>query len=212
MTDQSENQAIFLLPNKMGRILLLSYEEVIGQAAMIAVEKMAGLHDWIGVLPPKNMAREFRFNELSAIHDALEKMYGPRAGRGIAVKAGRVGFNNFLREFGPILGISNFSYRILPHKKKIEKGIRTLTDILNRYTNQNVEFRIDSEHYTWELHRCPLCWNRKTDSPCCYLVIGLFQEFLFWVSGGKHFIVEETECIASNGSSCKFQIATHPLE
>jgi predicted hydrocarbon binding protein len=212
MTNQSENQAIFLLPNKIGRILLLSYEEVIGQAAMIAVEKMAGLHDLVGALPPNNMAREFHFNDLSAIHEALEKMYGPRAGRGIAVKAGRVGFNNGLKEFGPVLGISNLAYRLLPHKKKIVKGLQTLTDILNRYTNHNVGFYIDSDHYIWELHHCPLCWNRKTDSPCCYLAIGVFQEFLFWVSGGKHFIVEETECIASNGNCCKFQIALEPLE
>ncbi|OGO18739.1 MAG: hypothetical protein A2Z14_09630 [Chloroflexi bacterium RBG_16_48_8] len=212
MTDQSENQAIFHIPNKIGRILLLSYEEVIGQAAIIAVKKMAGLYHWVGVLPPNNMAREFRFNDLSSIHDTLEKMYGPHAGRGIAIKAGRVSFKYALREFGPVLGISNLTYRLLPLSKKIEKGLRTLTDILNRYTNQNVSFRTDSEHYYWELHRCPLCWNRKTDSPCCYLAVGLFQEFLFWVSGGKHFIVEETACIATGGDSCTFQIARRPLE
>ena len=32
MTEQSNHEPIFYIPNKIGRILLLSYEEVIGQA------------------------------------------------------------------------------------------------------------------------------------------------------------------------------------
>lgn len=212
MTDLIENQQIFYIPNKIGRILILSYEEVIGQAAVIAVEKMAGLHHMVGILPPNNMTHEFCFNDLSIIHETLEKMYGPRAGRGIAVKTGQVGFKYSLREFGSILGISNLSYRLLPLSKKIEKGMQTFTNIFNRYTNQNVSFRIEPDLYIWELKHCPICWNRKTETPCCHLAVGLFQEFLFWVSGGKHFLVEEKSCIAVGDTSCVFHIARHPLE
>jgi predicted hydrocarbon binding protein len=212
MTDPTDNQDIFYIPNKIGRILLLSYEEVIGQAAVIAVVKMAGLHQMVGNLPPNNMARRFRLNDISTIHETLERMYGPRAGRGIALKAGQVGFKYSLRDFGPILGISSLTYRLLPLSKKIEKGIQTFTNIFNRYTNQNVNFRIEPETYIWELMHCPICWNRKTDAPCCHLVVGLFQEFLFWVSGGKHFIVEEKSCIAIGDNSCTFHIARRPLE
>ncbi len=210
--DPLDNQSTFYLPNKIGRILLLSYEEIIGQAAVIAVEKMAGLHHMVGNLPPNNMSHEFRFNDLSAIGETLEKMYGPHAGRGIAVKAGQVGFKYGLQEFGPILGISNLSYRLLPLSKKIQKGMQTFTNLFNRYTNQNVEFRSEPESYIWEIKYCPLCWNRNTDSPCCHLAVGLFQEFLFWVSGGRHFLVEEKTCIANGGSICAFHIARHPLE
>jgi len=212
MIDQSETKPVFFIPNKIGRILLLSYEEVIGQAAVIAVEKMANMQHKIGTLPANNMTREFRFNDLSSFHEALEKMYGPRAGRGIATKAGQVGFVYGLREFGPLLGISSLTYRLLPLSKKIEKGIQTLTDIFNRYTHESVIFRKEDDFYLWELHHCPLCWNRKTDSPCCHLVLGLFQEFLFWVSGGKHFIVKEIKCIATGDKSCTFQINRLPLE
>jgi predicted hydrocarbon binding protein len=210
--DPPDNQFIFYIPNKIGRILLLSYEEIVGQAAVIAVEKMAGLHHIVGNLPPNNMSHGFRFNDLSAIHETLEKMYGPHAGRGIAVKAGQVGFKYSLQEFGPILGITSLSYRLLPLSKKIQKGMQTFTNIFNRYTNQNVDFRIEPESYVWELKHCPICWNRKTDTPCCHLAVGLFQEFLFWVSGGRYFLVEEVTCIATGGSSCTFHITRHPLE
>jgi predicted hydrocarbon binding protein len=212
MTDHPDTQPVFYIPNKMGRILLLSYEEVIGQAAVIAVEKMANMQHKIGTLPANNMAREFCFNDFSSFQEALEKMYGPRAGMGIASKAGQVGFVYGLREFGPFLGISSLTYRLLPLSKKIEKGIQTLTDLLNRYAHGNVAFRKEPNFYLWEIQHCPLCWNRETDSPCCHLAIGLFQEFLFWVSGGKHFIVKETSCIATGDTSCTFQISRQPLE
>ncbi len=212
MMNRLDNQDIFYIPNKIGRILLLSYEEIVGQAAVIAVEKMAGLHHMVGNPPPNNMSHGFCLNDLSTIHETLEKIYGPRAGRGIAHKAGQVGFKYSLCEFGPFLGISNLTYRLLPLSKKIEKGMQTFTNIFNRYMNQNVSFRIGPESYVWELKHCPICWNRKTDTPCCHLAVGLFQEFLFWVSGGKHFLVEEKNCIAIGDESCRFHIARHPLE
>ena len=212
MTDQSNHESIFYIPNKIGRILLLSYEEVIGQAAAIAVQKMAGLHHLIGMLPPNNMVREFRINDLSIIHETLEKMYGPHAGRGIAMKTGQVSFNYGLREFGPFLGISTLTYRLLPLAKKIERGIQTFTDIFNRYTSQNVSFHIHPENYLWEIYHCPLCWNREAETPCCHLAVGVFQEFLFWVSGGKYYLVEEIACIATGDTSCTFQMARQPLE
>jgi predicted hydrocarbon binding protein len=212
MKNSMDHQAIFHIPNKIGRILLLSYEEVIGQAAVIAVMRMAGLHQMVGNLPPNNMTHGFCFNDISTINETLERMYGPRAGRGIALKAGQVGFKYSLREFGPILGISSLAYRLLPLSKKIEKGMQTFTDIFNRYTDQNVTFHIEPEAYIWDLTQCPICWGRKTDTPCCHLAVGLFQEFLFWVSGGKHFIVEEKSCIATGDDSCTFHIARNPLE
>jgi predicted hydrocarbon binding protein len=212
MKDEPDNNHAFYLPNKIGRILLLSYEEVIGQAAVIAVQRMAGVHHLIGTLPPNNLHREVKFNDLSPIHETLERIYGPRAGRGIAMKTGQVSFKYALREFGLSLGASSLAYRLLPQSKKIEKGIQTITDLFNRYSKQSVDFRKEPDSFIWEIEHCPLCWERKTESPCCHLAIGLFQEFLFWVSGGKHFKVEEINCIATGDTHCTFHIARTPLD
>jgi predicted hydrocarbon binding protein len=212
MTDKAHNAQFFYLPNKIGRIFLLSYEEVIGQAAFIAVLKMAGMQHMIGTIPVNNLKREFRFNDLASIHETLEKIYGPHAGRGLAIKSGQVSFKYGLQELGSPLGITSLTYRLLPLSKKIEHGIRTLTKILNRYTGDNVQLRDDPDHYFIDITHCPLCWQRTTETPCCHFMIGLFQEFLFWVSGGKNFRVEETTCIATGQSSCTFKIARHPLD
>jgi predicted hydrocarbon binding protein len=212
MKDDLQTSPMIYLPNKIGRILLLSYEEVIGHPAVIAVQKMAGVDQYIGNPPPNNLQREFRFNDLAPIHATLEKMYGPRAGRGIAMKAGQVSFKYALHEFGPSLGVSRLAYRLLPATKKIEKGLQTLADLFNRYSNQRVILRKDQDSLIWEIEHCPLCWERETDAPCCHLAIGLIQEFLFWVSGGKHFLVEETQCIATGDIHCTFHIPRKPLD
>ncbi|MGQ0600109.1 MAG: V4R domain-containing protein [Anaerolineales bacterium] len=51
-----------------------------------------------------------------------------------------------------------------------------------------------------------MCWGRKTDSPCCHLAVGILQESLYWVSGGKHFDVIETTCTAMGDETCTFVI------
>jgi predicted hydrocarbon binding protein len=43
-------------------------------------------------------------------------------------------------------------------------------------------------------------------------MVGTFQEALFWLSGGKYFIVEEILCIAKGDSTCTFRIDKSPLE
>jgi predicted hydrocarbon binding protein len=212
MTDNAPDTQTFYLPNKIGRIFLLSYEEVIGQAAFIAVQKMAGLHYKIGTAFPNNLNREFCFNDLASINETLEKMYGPRAGRGLAIKSGQVSFKYGLQELGSPLGITNLTYRLLPLPRKIEHGLQTLIKIFNRYTNENVHLREDRESYFVEITHCPLCWQRTTETPCCHFAVGLFQEFLFWVSGGRNFLVKEIACIATGQPSCTFQIARHPLD
>ena len=52
---------------------------------------MAGLPQLIEGFPPDNLNREFDFAYTSAIYQALEEIYGPRGGRGLAMRAGRTG-------------------------------------------------------------------------------------------------------------------------
>ena len=64
----------------------------------------------------------------------------------------------------------------------------------------------DETGINWFIERCPVCWQRKTDHPSCNLAVGILQEALYWISGGKHFNVEETECIAQGAPACKIVI------
>jgi predicted hydrocarbon binding protein len=63
----------------------------------------------------------------------------------------------------------------------------------------------------WHIERCPLCWGRTTDEPVCHLAVGLLQESLYWLSGGKLFNVEETACIAKGDAACTIVIDPVPF-
>jgi len=183
-------------PNKMVRIILLAMEEVMGRNGVNAVLNLAKLRHLVNNFPPNNFDRQINFDDLGALMHALDEMYGPRGGRGLALRAGRACFKYGLKEFGPVLGIADLAFRLLPLHMKMKVGANVFAETFNKFTDQVVELGETEDQYMWQITRCPICWERKTEAPCCYLAVGILQEALYWVSGGKNFEVQETACIA----------------
>jgi predicted hydrocarbon binding protein len=200
------------LPNKFGRLLLLAVEEILGRNAVMATLRMAGLPSLMTAYPPNNLDFGFPFRSAGAIHQALEDLYGPRGGRGVALRAGRALFKHGLRELGSSLGVSDLSFRLLPLNMKLKAGAESFLEIFKRYTHQVIVYEEEPESFLWHVEACPLCWGRKTDSPCCHLGVGLVQESLYWLSGGKNFVIEELSCFARGDSRCTFAVARKPLD
>ena len=75
-------------PNKFGLITIKSLEEVMGKNGLNAILNLAGLNHYIDNYPADNLDKGFDFSELSSLGLALEDMYGPRGGRGLALRAG----------------------------------------------------------------------------------------------------------------------------
>ena len=65
-------------PNKMGRMMLLSLEDVMGKNGVNAVLNLAKLRHRINNYPPNNLDLGWSFDEMGALNQALEDMYGPR--------------------------------------------------------------------------------------------------------------------------------------
>jgi predicted hydrocarbon binding protein len=63
----------------------------------------------------------------------------------------------------------------------------------------------------WHIERCPLCWERHAAEPVCHLAVGVLQEALFWLSGGKVFNVEEQTCIAAGDETCTIVVDQTPI-
>lgn len=196
----------FFYPNKLARILLLSLEEVLGRRGVVATLNQAGLQKYIDNYPENDLELSFEFGELSKIQATLEQMYGPRAGRGIAVRTGRTCFKYGMREFGQLLGFTDLAFRMMPLESKLQSGAEIFADIFNRFTDQKVRFEVGAEQMYWQIDRCPICWGRKTDEPVCHLAVGILQESLYWVSGGKYYSVEEVACAAQGADACTIQI------
>ena len=87
----------FYYANKFTLITIKAYEDVMGKNGLNAIFNLAGLSNLIDNYPPDNLERLFDFADYTALHIALEEMYGPRGGRGLALRAGRATFNDALK-------------------------------------------------------------------------------------------------------------------
>jgi predicted hydrocarbon binding protein len=199
-------------PNQMGRMLLLALEDVMGRNGVNAVLNLARLRHRVNNYPPNNLELEFGFDELSAIMQALDEMYGPRGGRNLAIRAGRAGFKYALRDFGALLGLSDLAFRLLPLGMKLKVGLNAMADTFNNFTDRRVVVEEETDRFIYRIDRCPVCWHRQADYACCHAATGLLQEMVFWISGGKSFSIEEISCIASGDSACTFIIDKRPLD
>jgi predicted hydrocarbon binding protein len=197
--------------NKIARITLEALEEVMGKNGVNAILNLAHLPHLIGNLPPDNLNREFNFSDFSALNLALEEMYGPRGGRGLALRAGRAAFADSLRNFGALAGAGDLAFKVLPLYAKMRIGIPAMARIFSQISDQYSTVREQENEFIYTIHRCPVCWGRTADKPVCFVAVGLLQEGLKWLSGGNEFRVNESQCVAVGDEVCEFVIQKMPM-
>ncbi|NPA06692.1 MAG: 4-vinyl reductase [Chloroflexi bacterium] len=204
----------YYYPNKIARISIQALEEVMGRHGLNAILRLAGLEHLINNLPPDDLKKEFDFADFSALNLALEEMYGPRGGRGLALRAGRAAFAEGLRGFGALAGVGDLAFKVLPLKTKLRIGLKAMARIFSEFSDQETTVEEKDDVFVYTIHRCPVCWGRAntSDRPVCYMAVGLLQEGLRWVSGGKEFRVYESKCVAKGDDVCEFIISKEPIE
>ena len=201
----------FYYPNKMARLYVLSIEESIGSAAMQKVYELAGVPPEL-YPPPNNFAKAFDFAYYSGIGAALEKLYGLRGERGLALHAGRASFAGGLAEFGAVIGVSELSFKAIPVKAKLKIGLKALAETFSKFSDVVADISDADEHFIYTIRRCPGCWGRSSSRPICFNAVGVIEEGLRWLSDGKSFAVEEVKCHAAGDEFCVFYIRKEPLE
>ncbi|MBI5354645.1 MAG: 4-vinyl reductase [Chloroflexi bacterium] len=201
----------FFYPRKMGRIILTGMEEVMGSHGVDAVLRLAALEQYIQNYPPAGSERDFSFETVSLLQSTLEQQFGPRGGRGVALRVGRACFKYGLKEYGSMLGLTEVAFRLLSLPTKLRTGTKSFAELFNKHTDQKVRVEEKEDRIYWHIERCPLCWERKADEPVCHLAVGLIQESLYWLSGGKVFDVKETTCIAQGDADCTIEIDPTPF-
>jgi len=199
-------------PNKFGLITIKSLEDVMGKNGLNAILNLAGLAHYVDSYPPDNLDKGFDFAELSAIGLALEEMYGPRGGRGLALRAGRATFSDALKNFGALAGVADLAFVVLPLQAKLRIGLTAFAKMFVQLTDQDTVVEERDGSFVWTIRKCPCCWGRMNeDKPVCFVSTGLLLESLKWVSGGNEFRVSETKCIAVGDDVCEFAIQKGPI-
>jgi len=199
-------------PNKFGLITIKSLEEVMGKNGLNAILNLAGLNNYVENYPPDNLEKGFDFSELSAIGTGLEEMYGPRGGRGLALRAGRATFADALKNFGALAGVADLAFVVLPLHAKLRIGLPAMAKIFSQLSDQHSTVEEKDNEFIYTIHKCPCCWGRHdADKPVCFIATGLLQEGLKWISGGNEFRVNESKCVAVGDDVCEFVIQKEPI-
>lgn len=198
-------------PNKFGRIIIGALEEVMGRNGLNAVLNLAQLTYYIEKPPLNNMERQFDFAELTSLQKALDEIYGPRGGRGLAIRAGRATFAEGLRGVGVLVGMGDLAFRVLPLQSKLKIGLPALARVFSQFSDQVSKVHDEGEYFVYTLEECPMCWQRQAEHPICYFGLGLLQEGLHWVSGGHSFRVEMRTCQAQGDDMGRYIIYKQPL-
>jgi predicted hydrocarbon binding protein len=202
----------YFYANKFGLIMIKALEDVMGKNGLNAILNLGRLPELIDNYPPGNLAKEFDFADVAAINLALEEMYGPRGGRGLALRAGRATFADSLRNFGALAGAGDLAFKVLPLNAKMRIGLPAMARIFSQVSDQQTTVEERKEEYIYTIHRCPVCWGREgADKPVCFIAVGLLQEGLKWLSGGNEFRVNESKCIAMGDDVCEFVIQKTPI-
>jgi hypothetical protein len=198
-------------PNRVARIYLMAMEEVMGKNGLNAILNMAGLSHLMDNYPPENLNREFDFADYSALSGALEEMYGPRGGRGLALRAGRASFAQGLRGFGARAGAGDLAFKVLPLSTKLKIGIPAMARLFSQVSDQRSWVEETPNEYIYYMAPCPVCWGRKSDKPMCHAGSGLLQEGLRWLSGGHEYRVQEHKCVGMGDPACALHVQKEPI-
>ena len=199
-------------PNRFALITFSAFEDVLGKNGLNSILNLAGLNHLVDNTPPGNLERNFDFADLSSIFIALEEMYGPRGGRGLALRVGRVTYTDFMKNFGALAGFNDPEFKQLPVRTKIETSLFAASNIFSKMTDQNTTVSETEGEYIWSTHNCPICWGRKNqDKAVCFATIGFLQAMLNNVSGGLEFKVNEAKCQAMGEEVCEIVIEKDPV-
>ncbi len=201
----------YYYPNRVARYYILAMEEIMGKNGLNAILNLAKLPHLIDHYPPEDLEKKFDFAEFTALNAALEEMYGPRGGRGLALRAGRAAFARGLQGFGGLVGASDLAFKVLPLSTKLKMGLPMMAAVFNQVSDQISRVEEQGDHFVYYIDRCPVCWQRHTEKPVCFAATGLLQEGLRWLSGGKEFRVDEIACIGLGDPNCSFLVYKEPV-
>jgi hypothetical protein len=194
--------------NKVSRLVFSGLKEIIGLKELSHLvgsgmnskgEVKAALvkPDWES-LPDQDLGR---------LQTVMEQKFGQKELQGLLVRSGRASCKFFVKEYGPDMQVTSIEYRLLPSKKRLTAGLLAAANLWSQLFKMDVSVVDDANAWTWrENHKNP------QSGQDCYFTIGLLQEYLAWLSGGKAFSVKKAEVMDSAGMGLWLKIDKQPIE
>ncbi|MBI4928855.1 MAG: hypothetical protein HY835_13890 [Anaerolineae bacterium] len=185
----------------MHKVLLEGVKEIVGAQEAVALLKRAGKSSCAQAGLP-----------LNRVNAVFIEQYGAQSGQGVALRAGRAVFKHGLNRWGEQAGITGMDYRLLPAPKRVRAGLQIMAGIFTLSTGLNVEISEEEQAWIWRVDSCAGDQDLHASAPMCFMVVGILQEFMGWVSGGKYYRITETRCTYAGAPTCTFRIEKKALE
>lgn len=212
MTETAYEKSGYYYPNLIARIYLEAIEDIMGSNGIKALLNMAHMEHLKDNYPPGNLSKEFDFADFAHLNEAMEMMYGPRGGRALSLRAGRKAFDQGLKNFGPMVGVADVTFRMLPLKLRMKIGLGAMAKAFSSTSDQISYVEEKEDHFLYVIERCPVCWGRHSETPMCHAALGIILEGLNWGTSGKKFKTAEVTCIGRGDPACNFTISKQPID
>ncbi len=196
----------YTLSNLFARAYLDELESLTGKNGLSAVLKQAGLAAWITAPPVDGPEREVDFAEFSSLVAGLEDLYGPRGGRSLSRRGGMGTFGRLLTSLEQLYGCITLPASPLPPADKLKQTLTALAKGLDETSDLECSLREQTGALSFEVHRCPACWGRSSDTPACAAIGGLLEQSAHWLFGAEPLAAEETACLARGDDKCAFRV------
>lgn len=195
------------IPSWLWRIVLQSTTETLGEKGTFTILRRCGLHHFIGNTPEDDDSPSVTVIEFSEYIKALLDIFGEEGARPVMLRAGKTGFTSAYERMPPLIKLASKMLRFVPEKKRVEKVVSEFNKAFNETLGTTGVTMQSHGKTVVELPDCPYCRGISTETPACYVEIGLLSELLK-ASVGDGYRVEETQCKARGDAVCRFEIST----
>ena len=211
MIEECASKKLFY-PNKMGRVFLLTLQEVLVQDGYTDLLNLTDCTQFLQKLPPTNWVKEFDFNIISRLNQGIEELYGPRGGRRLALSAGEKYFQSGWGAEYTLSAAGNVALKARSLPEKLKSGLGSIARHISEVSDQSTWIVEQERQIEYHVANCPVCWNRTVDQPVCQHTVGFLQGAGHWFSSGLDFRVKQTSCYAMGDERCIFRIDTEPIK
>ncbi len=204
------------MPNNYMRWALEAIEEVGGKNGLAIILRDAGLDRLQYTPPPDNDAFEgFTSAHYASLTTAILSFFG-RAAESMTMRVGRISARRAITQQAQLFNVPallaekdrplDAQFRV--GLKTIQEGIRKLWAAHGQGSVLTLEETEDAWLYVNET--CPECAGKASDTPMCWLFVGVLRETTRWFTG-RDFGIVETKCRALGAPACVWQIGKTPL-
>ncbi len=196
----------------MTHIIIRGMQEYLGQSGTDQLFECCGLTRFTGSGQLVENRSGLRYTEIQAMQQALEDIYGAQGARGAAMRSGRSALCYFLKVYGESAGFNELDFRLLPPRRRVQVGLERLAQVIGGEIGQTIHVQTVENAWTLQIEHCPECWGMHSSNSVCYFTVGILQEFLSWLSGGRVYLVEETACRAKGDPACIIRVGKKTLD